>query len=48
MSLSTLYYTGKSYCKGSLSTIDHLVLTSVEQLHFLLKMLLTFLQNKQP
>ncbi len=39
-------YTGKSYKRGRLSTFDLLLLTSFDQLHFMLKILLTFLQSK--
>jgi hypothetical protein len=36
----------KSYWRGRLSTIDLLMLTSLDQLLFMLKILFTFLQNK--
>jgi hypothetical protein len=37
---------GKSYWRGRLSTVDLLVLNSLDQFLFTLKILLTFLQNK--
>ncbi len=37
---------GNPYCKGRLSTADLLVLTSLDQLIFILKIFFTFLQNQ--
>jgi len=38
--------TGNSYCSGRFSTIDLLVLTSLDQLLLILQTLFTFLLNK--
>ncbi len=39
---------GKSYWGGRLGTLDFLVLTSLDQLIYILKFLFSFLQNKLP
>ncbi len=41
-------YTGKSYWRGRLSTVDLLVLVSLYQLIFIFKILLTFFYKKLP
>ncbi len=41
-------YAGKSYWRGRLTTVDLLVLTTLDQLIFILKILFMFLQNKLP
>jgi hypothetical protein len=43
---NVIAYSGKSYCRGRLSTVDLLVLTKLDQIIFILK--IYFLQNKLP
>jgi len=42
------YYTRNSYWSGKLSMVDHLVLTILDQILFILKNYLDRLQNKLP
>jgi hypothetical protein len=43
-----LVISGNPYLRGRLTTGDLLVLTSLDQMLFILQTLFTFVQNKQP
>ncbi len=45
-SVQNVHHPGKSYKRGRLSTVDLLVLTSLDQLLSILKILFTVLKNK--